>query len=76
MSFNTRKNILETRAWFKLQPHRGLGVGDIASVVMTVAAVMLSGSGAAGDPDMFMTKLPMPIQKAMARPVNRPTTAP
>lgn len=69
----------------KLQTHRGLTVAAAAvmlsSVVMTVAAVMLSsggrkvGGGAAAD-DMFMTKLPMPTQKAMARPASRPTTAP
>ena len=56
----------------------------LASVVMT-AVVMLSNrgrsvalsSGGAG-PEAFMriTKLPMPIQKAMARPATNPTTAP
>ena len=38
-------------------------------------AVALSGGKGVG-PDMRITKLPMPIQKAMARPATNPTTAP
>lgn len=55
----------------------------VASVVMTVVvmlsnrgrAVVLSGGIGVG-PAMRITKLPMPIQKAMARPATNPTTAP
>ncbi len=61
----------------------GLAVVALASVVMTVVvmlsnrgrAVVLSGGNGVGL-DMRVTKLPMPIQKAMARPATNPTTAP
>lgn len=53
------------------------------SVVMTVVVtlsnrggtVALSG-GTGVELDIRITKLPMPIQKAMARPATNPTTAP
>lgn len=56
---------------------------DLTVVVMTVV-VMLSNSGravalsagAGVGTDMRITKLPMPIQKAMTRPDTNPTTAP
>lgn len=61
----------------------GLTVVPLTSVVMTVV-VMLSNSGravvfsdgAVVEPDIRITKLPMPIQKAIARPATNPTTAP
>lgn len=61
----------------------GLAVAAVTSVVMTVVvmlsnrgrAVVLTGGNEAG-PDIRITKLPMPIQKAMARPATNPTTAP
>lgn len=61
----------------------GLAVVALTSVLITVA-VMLSNrgrvvvlSGGTGTLlDMRITKLPMPIQKAMARPATNPTTAP
>lgn len=66
-----------------MKDYHGLGVVDTASVVMTVLMVMLpsggkevAGSGVVGDPDICIMKLPIPIQKAMARPASRPTTAP
>lgn len=61
----------------------GLAVLALTSVVMTVVVmlsnrgrtVVLSG-GTWVEPDIRITKLPMPIQKAMARPATNPTTAP
>ena len=59
----------------------GLAVLALTSVVMT-AVVMLSKWGRAvtltggTGPGMRIKKLPMPIQKAMTRPVTNPTTAP
>lgn len=61
----------------------GLAVVALTSVVMTVV-VMLSNSGSVvvlrggtGElADMRITKLPMPTQKAMARPAANPTSAP
>lgn len=61
----------------------GLAVVALTRVVMTVVvmlsnrgrAVVLSGGTGMG-PDIRMTKLPMPIQKAIARPATNPTTAP
>ena len=55
----------------------------VTNVVMTLVvmlsnkgkAVALSGGKEVG-PDVRITKLPMPIQKAMARPATNPTTAP
>lgn len=63
--------------------HLGLAVVVLRSVVMTVVvmlsnrgrAVVLSG-GTVAVLDIRITKLPMPIQKAMARPAANPTTAP
>lgn len=61
----------------------GFAMVVLTSVVMTVAvtlsnrggAVALSG-GTGVELDIRSTKLPMPIQKAMARPATNPTTAP
>lgn len=39
-------------------------------------AVVLRGGNAVGTLGNRITKLPMPIQKAMARPTASPTTAP
>lgn len=47
----------------------------LAVVLSRGRAVLLrAGTGAAAP--MRITKLPMPIQKAMARPATSPTTAP
>lgn len=54
---------------------------ELTSVVM-MAVVTLSnegravGGGTGAEPDIRMTKLPIPIQKAMTRPATKPTTAP
>lgn len=61
----------------------GLAVLAVTSVVMNVVvmlsnwgrAVVLSGGIGVG-PEVRITKLPMPIQNAMARPATNPTTAP
>lgn len=55
----------------------------VTNVVMTLVvmlsnkgeAVVLSGGKGVG-PGIRITKLPMPIQKAMTRPATNPTTAP
>lgn len=54
---------------------------ELTSVVIMVVVTLSNGGRAVGggtgaDPDMRITKLPMPIQKAMARPAAKPTTAP
>lgn len=60
-----------------------MAVAALTSEVMTVVVmlsnrgemVLLRGGIGVGT-DMRITKLPMPIQKAMARPAANPTTAP
>lgn len=65
----------------EFQPYLGFTVVELTSVVITVVVTLSNGGRAVGggtgaDPDIRITKLPIPIQKAMARPVTKPTTAP
>lgn len=60
-----------------------LGLAVLISEVMTVAVMLLNDGravalsrGAGAEADIRITKLPMPIQKAMARPAANPMTAP
>lgn len=66
--------------------HRELSLGYLGTAVpfwktgamlaVTLSNVELLSGGATLEPDMRITKLPMPTQKAMTRPASKPTTAP
>lgn len=48
----------------------------LTNAVMTVAVTFSKGGGVTVEAGIRATKLPMPIQKAMARPAAKPTSAP